>query len=104
MYGPKLVPDGIEGSVAALGPGPLEELSLIRHIHPLFSRVLQRQEIYLANHSLGRPLDQTAADVQQALDQWYEKMNEAWDDWLAEIQVFRRSIARLIQATREDLI
>jgi kynureninase len=104
MYGPKLVPDGIEGPVAALGPGPLEEPSLIRHIHPLFSRVLQRQEIYLANHSLGRPLDQTAADVQQALDQWYEKMNEAWDDWLAEIQVFRKSIARLIQATREDCI
>jgi len=104
MYGPKLASEGIEGAVAALGPGPLEEPSLIKHIHPLFSRVLQRQEMYLANHSLGRPLDQTAVDVQQALDHWYEKMDDAWDDWLAEIQVFRRSIARLIQAPREDCI
>ena len=60
--------------------------------------------MYLANHSLGRPLDQTAVDVQQALDHWYEKMDDAWDDWLAEIQVFRWSIARLIQAPREDCI
>ena len=47
----------IASAVSALGPGPLTEEGLVRHIHPLFSRVLQRQEIYLSNHSLGRPLD-----------------------------------------------
>jgi len=92
----------IEERVKVLGPGPLEEGALVRSIHPLFSRVLQRQEIYLANHSLGRPLDQTATDVQHALDLWYEDMDGAWDEWLAEIQAFRRRIAHLIQAPRED--
>lgn len=94
----------IQARVAELGPGPLEESSLIRSIHPLFSRVLQRQEIYLANHSLGRPLDQTAKDVQQALDLWYGDMDGAWDPWLGEIQAFRGRVAQLIHAPREDCI
>jgi len=96
--------EGIQEYVAALGSGPLEESSLVRSIHPLFSRVLQREEIYLANHSLGRPLDQTATDVQQALAFWYESMDEAWDPWLDEIQSFRGRVARLIHAPREDCI
>ena len=100
----KSASEGIQEYVAALGSGPLEESSLVRSIHPLFSRVLQREEIYLANHSLGRPLDQTATDVQQALAFWYESMDEAWDPWLAEIQSFRGRVARLIHAPREDCI
>jgi len=100
----KSTAEGIQEHVAALGPGPLEESSLVRSIHPLFSRVLQREEIYLANHSLGRPLDQTATDVQQALALWYEDMDGAWDHWLAEIQAFRGRIAQLIHAPREDCI
>ena len=71
----KSASEGIQEHVAALGLGPLEESPLVRSIHPLFSRVLQREEIYLANHSLGRPLDQTATDVQQALAFWYESMH-----------------------------
>jgi kynureninase len=100
----KLASEGIQEHVSALGSGPLEEHSLVRSIHPLFSRVLQREEIYLANHSLGRPLDQTATDVQQALAFWYENMDEAWDPWLDEIQAFRGRIAQLIHAPREDCI
>jgi len=82
----------------------LEKSFLVRSIHPLFSRVLQREESYLANHSLGRPLDQTATDVQQALALWYDDMDGAWDHWLAEIQSFRGRAARLIHAPREDCI
>ena len=104
MSVPKSAIEGIQDAVAALGPCPLEESSMITHIQPLFSRVLQRREIYLANHSLGRPLDQTVGDVQQALECWYEDMDGAWDDWLAEIQLFRERIARLIHAPREDCI
>jgi len=100
----KSTAEEIQEHVAALGLGPLEESSLVRSIHPLFSRVLQREEIYLANHSLGRPLDQTATDVQQALAFWYDDVDGAWDPWLDEIQAFRGRIAQLIHAPREDCI
>ncbi len=100
----KSTAEEIQEHVAALGAGPLEEHALVQSIHPLFSRVLQREEIYLANHLLGRPLDQTARDVQQALAFWYESLDEAWDPWLDEIQAFRGRIAQLIHALREDSI
>jgi kynureninase len=72
----------IHDAVAALGPGPLTEDGLREHIAPLFSRALAgdkaRDEIYLANHSLGRPLDRTADDIAGALDLWYSGMDGAW--------------------------
>ncbi len=49
--------------LGGLGTGPLTEAGVREWIRPLFSRVLAREEVYLANHSLGRPLDQMAADV-----------------------------------------
>ncbi|GJL50586.1 aminotransferase class V-fold PLP-dependent enzyme [Candidatus Nitrospira salsa] len=104
MSGRKLETNNIQHALAALGSGPLEEHTLLTHIHPLFSEVLRRQETYLANHSLGRPLDQTKTDIQQALNHWYADMDNAWDDWLAEIQHFRHSIAQLIRAPSTDCI
>ena len=76
----------IEHAVAALGPGPLSEASLQAHIAPLFSRTLaaNRHRIYLANHSLGRPLDATEDDVREALALWYARVGDAWDAWNAE--------------------
>lgn len=96
----------IQQAVAALGPDPLSEDSLVHHIHPLFSRVMARSshEIYLANHSLGRPLDRTVDDIQRALQCWYEKMDDGWDDWLAEREVFRGRTACLLNAPRPDCI
>src|SRR5258706_584364 len=41
----------------------LDEAWLKQYVWPRFSRVLARKEIYLANHSLGRPPDGTAEDV-----------------------------------------
>ncbi len=77
--------------------GPLTEAALIEHIHPLFSRVLARkEEIYLANHSLGRPLDQTADDIREALNGWYTDMDAAWEAWLSERDAYRARVARLI--------
>src|ERR1700756_3526460 len=35
-----------------------------------FSRVLERDEIYLANHSLGRPPDRMADDVREARERF----------------------------------
>src|SRR5512142_1880055 len=63
----------IERAVALLGDGALDESALCRRVAPLFSRVLAAapQRIYLANHSLGRPLDATDDDVREATAAWY---------------------------------
>ena len=60
----------MEAALAALPAGALTEGALALHVRPLFSRVLGAAAgtAYLANHSLGRPLDATADDVQQGLD------------------------------------
>lgn len=94
----------VERAVSAMGDGPLSEESLREHIFPLFSRVLARREIYLANHSLGRPLDKTARDVTRAMDAWYADMDEAWGLWLEEIAFFRASVAGLIGLDRADAV
>jgi kynureninase len=90
----------IEAAVAALGPGALHETALASHIAPLFSRALAAapQRIYLANHSLGRPLDAMEDDVREGLAAWYGKMGGAWDAWIAEISAYRDRIARLLNA------
>ncbi|MBL4590756.1 MAG: aminotransferase class V-fold PLP-dependent enzyme [Phycisphaerales bacterium] len=98
----------ITKAVAQIGDGPLREAGLIEHIHPLFSRVLARNqctnEIYLANHSLGRPLDALSDDVQECLDAWYTDIDGAWGPWIAERETYRAAIAALIGCARPDAI
>jgi kynureninase len=94
----------MDEAVAQLGPGPLTEESVQRHIAPLFSRVLASDRVYLANHSLGRPLDAMAGDVREATSLWETKLGDAWDEWLAEQGAFRARIAQLIHAPRVDCI
>jgi kynureninase len=90
------MPSAIQQAAARV-TGPLTEAALVEHVHPLFSRALaRRSEIYLANHSLGRPLDQTADDVHAALDLWYTDMDSAWEAWLGERDDYRARVARLI--------
>ncbi len=85
--------------------GPLAERSLRQHVWPLFSRVrAEHAGIYLANHSLGRPPDRMASDVQQALDLWYRGMGEAWTGWNAARERFRALTAQLVGAKRPDCI
>lgn len=93
-------------AIARLGSGPLTENGLREHIWPLFSRVLARPGIYLANHSLGRPLDSVAGEIGAGVDQWYERLDEAWEDdgWPAEIDRFREGVARLIGAPSGDCV
>jgi kynureninase len=90
----------IERAIAALGPGALCEEALRRVVDPLFSGVLQRScgTIYLANHSLGRPLDRVAADVQEGLSFWYAELDDAWTHWREEMLAFRTRVAALIHA------
>lgn len=98
----------ITRAVANLGDGPLTETGIVEHIHPLFSRVLQRNErtgeIYLANHSLGRPMDAVAVEVERALDVWYDDLDGAWGPWIEQRDLFRKRIAGLINCPRWDAI
>jgi kynureninase len=94
----------MDEAVAQLGPGPLREESVQQHIAPLFSRVLASDHIYLANHSLSRPLDAMAEDVREATSLWETKLGDAWDAWLEEQEAFRARIAELIHAPRVDSI
>ena len=96
----------IAGAVAAMPTGALTEAALTTHVRPLFSRVLgaARDTVYLANHSLGRPLDATATDVQEGLVAWYAQMGGAWDAWAAEMQAWRQRLASLTGAPRADCI
>ncbi len=86
--------------------GALDEQSLQRHVAPLFARHRDAYagRIYLANHSLGRPLDAMADDVREGLDPWYAGMGGAWDAWMAEHDAFRARLARLMHAPRADCI
>ena len=90
----------IESRVAALGDGPFTEAALATHVAPLFSRSLRAspERIYLANHSLGRPLDAMDDDVRAGLAAWYATMGDAWDAWMAEMDAYRTRLARLMGA------
>ncbi|MCU7843850.1 MAG: aminotransferase class V-fold PLP-dependent enzyme [Candidatus Thiodiazotropha sp. (ex Monitilora ramsayi)] len=96
----------ILAAVRQLGDRPLSEALLVEHIWPLFSRVRAQapDEIYLANHSLGRPLDQTMRDVQEAMSAWYQRLNDAWESWLSQREYFRNQVADLIHAPSGNCI
>lgn len=95
-----------EGSLAALRLAGINEQIINNQVRCLFSRSLQYSDnlIYLANHSLGRALDQTEPDILEGLSYWYSDHDKAWDYWLAEMNAFRDRIARLIHAPHSDCI
>lgn len=61
---------------------------LREELAPRFTRALSRPGIYLANHSLGRPLDRTADDLSRFADLWYAEMDDAWEAWMATLTTF----------------
>jgi kynureninase len=56
----------LQRAMSGLGAGSLDQDAIRQHIAPLFSRVLSGNSLYLANHSLGRPLDAMAGDLAEA--------------------------------------
>jgi kynureninase len=82
----------------------LDEAWLRAQVWPRFSRVLGRGEIYLANHSLGRPPDRTAEDLRRAVDAWYRHLDGAWALWMDAREAFRRLTATLVNAESADCI
>jgi kynureninase len=97
-------PASIDAAVAALNPGPLTEDSVRTHLFPLFSRTLAAPGIYLENHSLGRPLDQTENDLCEAARLWQTKLGTAWMEWSQAEKDHRARIAQIINAPRPDCI
>jgi kynureninase len=81
----------------------LDEAWLKGSIWPRFKRTLERPEIYLANHSLGRPPDRTAEDLRSAIDAWYRDLDGAWKLWLQGQETFRTLTAKLLN-TKSDCI
>jgi kynureninase len=91
-------------AIASLGPGPVTEDALRTHIFPLFSHTIARPGIYLANHSLGRPLNQTRDDVRECIELWQSHLGDAWEGWMTEHHAYRSRLAQLIGAARPDCI
>lgn len=94
----------VRETLSAVGDGPLRQELIQQHVAPLFSRVLSRKPLYLANHSLGRPLDAMAEDLTEATALWYDKLGDAWDLWIEEREAFRGRVAKLIGAARADCV
>ena len=76
----------------------LDEAWLKAEVWPRFARVLRREGIYLANHSLGRPPDRAADDLRAAIYAWYSEMDRAWELWMQGRERFRELTARLVSA------
>ncbi len=106
MNAPATTEARIAAAVAAMGAGPLAEPALQRHVAPLFARVREawRGRVYLANHSLGRPLDATDDDVREGMAAWYAHLGGAWDAWAGEMRAFRARLAQLMAAPRVDCV
>lgn len=98
----------IQDAVARLGGSPLQEPSVIEHLHPLFTRALARNdtsgEIYLANHSLGRPPDMVSDVVQTALDGWYSELDGVWPYWIDARDRYRAQIANIMRWDDEHAV
>jgi kynureninase len=94
----------LQRALSRLGDGALQQDPIQQHIAPLFSRVLSSGTIYLANHSLGRPLNAMADDLAEATAAWYSDLGDAWDAWLEQRQAFRAHIATLMGAPRTDCV
>lgn len=65
-------------------------------IEKYFSRAALRPGVYLANHSLGRPLDQLVESFIQYADLWYTEMDRAWAPWLQAVEEFQSLVANLL--------
>jgi kynureninase len=96
----------VEHALATLSRRDLSDAAIAAHVAPLFSRHRQAYagRIYLANHSLGRPLDATADDVAEGLAHWYAGMGGAWDAWDAEMRAYRSRLGELLGVPRADSV
>ena len=83
-----------------MNQSPLTREIVDREIRPQFSRVLSAHvgSAYLANHSLGRPLDASFTNIAKGATAWADLLDEAWtdDSWLGEALKYRSLVGRLL--------
>ena len=91
-------------AVAALGAGALTEQAIATCLRPLFTRTLSAPGIYLASHSLGRPLDAIQADLAEGAGLLQDAGVNAWAEWEQEELRYRASLAGLLGAPRADCV
>jgi kynureninase len=63
---------------------------------------LSAPEVYLASHSMGRPLDAVERDLAEGVGLWQQSLSRAWEPWLAEESRYRGQLAGLLGAARVD--
>lgn len=85
---------------------PLCETVVESYIRHQFTEVLNKWSVYLANHSLGRPPNETIRNVQRAVAEWTEHLDQCWEGehWMAEVQRFRSLVADLVGLPRSDCV
>ena len=90
---------------------PLTQNQLKSEIWPKFSKALAgdqlRKEIYLANHSLGRPPDQLEMDIAEGLEYWYQGMDSVWianGGWSDALNYFRNQVSHLFHLESDAYI
>ncbi|MDI9635600.1 aminotransferase class V-fold PLP-dependent enzyme [Kamptonema cortianum] len=69
-----------------------------------FSRSLAYPDIYLANHSLGRPLDEVEESMSEFLDHWYSSLELAWEAWMSKLDEYGQLISELLEIGRPDAV
>ncbi len=94
----------MEQAMAGLGAGPLTEAAVRQWLRPLFSQTLAGGANYLANHTLGRPLDRMSLDLAEGAAHWTRGLRDAWAPWLAEEQAYRSALAGLLGLPRADCV
>ena len=83
-------------------PYPLSESERKALIERYFKRADKFPGIYLANHSLGRPLDQMVDNLNYFSDLWFHQMDDAWDSWLKALEEYQSLVAELLTHPRPD--
>ncbi len=68
------------------------EIESIRERH--FTRASRHPAVYLATHSLGRPLDSLPQSLLQFADLWFDHMDDAWEPWLEATNEFCSIVAK----------
>jgi kynureninase len=79
-------------------PEQMNESWMKVNVFPLFSQVLARnhEEIYFANHSLGRAPDATLDQILEGTRLWYSQLDDAWGPWMDAMSQFRKKTASLL--------
>lgn len=94
----------IKEAVEEMGPGALSEGAITASVRPFFARTLARGGVYLASHTLGRPLDQAQEDIAEGASAWAEQLRDAWAPWLAEEARYRAALAKLLGVSESNRV